>query len=1030
MAWVNMLVHIARRDPGRAAFDKWPLAFAKPGDLLDGMIQKVLQIVQDQTYQIWYTNLGYISPSMGLLANGDELPALRKALHGVGIPVIYLPKTLLHSVQSRHVVERLSPTSLCIHLERKGHKVREVQEDAKQVLLEYILSDPSFCKYGAIELFPFEDGTYKSIDECVAFVHRDEDEKALFDRDRSRSIDLAKLSKNTLQVLRDGLLHSSLHANLQKRSSNGLKSYCMSTYFKGFDMNQEFVCLDEDMKVFVFKVWDWIIARGYSLAEKDLSCLWLVPVSNGQYRKLKPQHLSSGTIFAPPGEIGDFLRKMATIDAVPKKPIVLPDSLSSRVLKLFTDASAKDSSMLVKNGEVLADFCLWLNNIPEVLERALDADKLRLHKLLVSRRPLSCDLRAVSFALGKLKIFQEMKWTSENDLEPSLCWTSLDGYSKVIGLRSNVPVPAKTEAIFLDARSEITSRFLTEFRLAACPSTIDLLKEFTIINWEAGRFEGLSMPCREHIARLFLSNFYNFEKHTKERVASLAFIPTCRIDGNAVSKFATAAQLIDSSDILLRCLYFDDEEVCPAKWAIGEFRGVLIDCGLQNSITEDLVKGRLRCFANRHFDTEKTWKRARKLLQSKVDWLSGADTEPSATIRELEWLPATNYHGKKVLASASQCRGLEDQLLVGLVRSLVKFDIMADWRQRLGWDEVIPSTTLLAQLKDGIEKEDREIVNAVLKYIQVKDQGEILSQKLINLRCVMTQAGRFVNHQTVFRTGCERLEPYLHNVDNSFWKNNSLLLSRLEIKEKPGLEDLLRVQRELQRKTEFKEGATLDERDAGVAIEIIKLAAVFDREQLSTLMVVTTLGSLCTLEEATYNDLGPFGNAQGITHFTHPDIPHAVAAKLRIEPLSERVKKGELELGDEDDEDEFDQREAVATGIADTLERYPVEATFKEYLANADDAKANEISWLLDSREHPRVSLVAPGLSAYQGPALLVHNDGTFQGKDFDGFKDVGRGSKREDSTTIGKFGRGSQTMYHWTDVPMLLSGGYLVILE
>jgi sacsin len=1027
MAWVNMLMHIAERDRDRAAFDKWPLVLAKPGDVLDGMIQKVLQIVQDTVCQVWYTNLGYISSSIGLLANGDEPPALRKALHEVGIPVIYLPGTLLHTVRSSDVVERLSPSSLCSRLEKNISKVREANEDAKRILLEYVLSDPSFCKYGAIELFPFEDGTYKSIDGFVAFVPRDKEESALFDRDRSRSVDLRKLSEKTIQVLRDGLLHSSLHASLRTRSSNDLTAYCMSTYFKEFDPAQDFAFLDKDIQAFVSKVWGWMIVRGYSLAERDLSCLWLVPLSNGRHRKLKPQHPSSGTIYAPPGEMGDFLRKLAAINGVSNKPIVLSGDLSFQVL---IDASMNDPGILIKNGAVLDDFCFWLENIPEVLDRASDADKLQLHKLLVSHRYLCRDFSAISNTVRQLKIFQEMTWTLENNLEPSLSWTSLNGYSKAIGLRGNVPLPQNTKTIFLDAGSEITRRFLTEFHLAACPSTIDLLKKFVIFYWEGGYFEGLSISCREHIARLFLSHLYNFEKQTQERVASLAFIPTFRLDGKTVLKFAKAAQLIDSGSDLLRTLYFDDEEVYPVKWAISEFRGVLIGCGLQNSITEVLVKSRIRCFANRVFGTEKTWDRARNLLQSKVDWLPGADTELSAIIRELKWLPAMDCHGNKILASACHCRGLEDRLLVAPLLPLVEFDIMADWRQRLGWNEVIPSAMLLEQLKHGIGKEDGEIVNAVLKYIQVKGQSEILSKELVNLRCVMTQAGRFVSPQTVFHTGCERLEPYLHNVDNNFWNRNPLLLSRLKIKKRPGLEDLIRVQTELQRKLESKEGATLDERDASVAVEVAKLAAVFDRKQLSNLMVITALGRLCKLEEVTYNDLGSLWHAQGEINFTHPNIPYAIALKLRIEPLSERVKKGELDLADEDDEDEFDQHEQVATGIADTLERYPVEATFKEYLANADDAEASEINWLLDSTQYPKESLVAPGLSAYQGSALLVHNDGVFQDKDFDGFKDVGRGSKREDTATIGKFGRGSQTMYHWTDVPMLLSGEYLLILE
>jgi sacsin len=755
-----------------------------------------------------------------------------------------------------------------------------------------------------------------------------------------------------------------------------------------------------------------------------------VPLSNGQYRKLKPQKLSSGTIYAPPGDMGDILRRITTVNAVHNKPIVHLDNISSQALKLFLNASANDSSMLVENGAVLDDFCRWLTNISEVLQQTSDADKLRLHEILVSNRHLCRDLATISEELGRLKIFQQMSWTPQNNLEPVLSWASLNGYSQVIGLQDDVPMLSETRTIFLDARSETTSKFLTEFQLAACPSTMGLLKEFIISYWEEGRFEGLSISCGGYSARLLLSHFYNFDKHTQQRVASLPFIPACCLDGKTISKLTTAAELIDSASDLLRSLHFDDEEVYPVNWAIHEFRGVLIECGLQTSITQDLAKNRIRRFANAHSDLEMIWDRACTLLQSKVEWLLVADKELASIIRRFEWLPAINCHGKKTLASTSNCRGLEDHLLVGLVHPLVKFDIMADWRQRLGWDEVISSATLVEQLKQGIEKDDAEIVNAVLKYIEVKGQSEVLFEKLVNLRCVMTQAGRFVSPQMAFHTGCKRLEPYLHNVNNNFWNNNSMLLSKLDIKEKPSLEDLFRVQKELQRRPESKEEAILDERDVGIAVEIVRLASVFDREQLSNLMIPTASGNLCKIEETTYNDLGTLWHAQGDINFTHPDMPCAVTVKLRIEPLSERIQKGELGLVNGEDEDEFDQREQVATRIADTLGRYPVETTFKEYLANADDAKAREINWLLDSRQHPQESLVSPGLSAYQGPALLVHNDETFQEKDFDGFKDVGRGSKTEDPTTIGKFGRGSQTMYHWTDIPMLLSGEYLVILE
>jgi sacsin len=310
-------------------------------------------------------------------------------------------------------------------------------------------------------------------------------------------------------------------------------------------------------------------------------------------------------------------------------------------------------------------------------------------------------------------------------------------------------------------------------------------------------------------------------------------------------------------------------------------------------------------------------------------------------------------------------------LLVGLVLPVVSFDVEKEWRQRLGWNELIPRDALLLQLEKGIKLNDRKIVNAVLKYIHEKGEFNSSHKALEFLPCVLNQNGCFVDPHKTFRTGCERLGPYLQNIDNSFWHEHSSLLTRLGIRDYPDIEDLLRIQKEFQGK------APLGETDTSVAIEIIKLAATFDRDQLSNLMIVTTTRSLCAIEEATYDDLGPLSLVQGAVNYAHSDIPHGTISKLCIEPLSERVKKGQLGLADVNDEDEFDQREEVATGIADTLDRYPVEATFKEYLANADDARATEVNWLLDRRQHPQLSLLTPELAKYQGPALLVHNDGS-----------------------------------------------------
>lgn len=53
-----------------------------------------------------------------------------------------------------------------------------------------------------------------------------------------------------------------------------------------------------------------------------------------------------------------------------------------------------------------------------------------------------------------------------------------------------------------------------------------------------------------------------------------------------------------------------------------------------------------------------------------------------------------------------------------------------------------------------------------------------------------------------------------------------------------------------------------------------------------------------------------------------------------------------------------------------------------------------------------------------------------FSAKDFTGFKDIGLGSKSDDATSTGMFGRGALSMYHFTDVPMIISGSSLLIID
>ncbi|PAA47614.1 hypothetical protein BOX15_Mlig015937g2 [Macrostomum lignano] len=106
----------------------------------------------------------------------------------------------------------------------------------------------------------------------------------------------------------------------------------------------------------------------------------------------------------------------------------------------------------------------------------------------------------------------------------------------------------------------------------------------------------------------------------------------------------------------------------------------------------------------------------------------------------------------------------------------------------------------------------------------------------------------------------------------------------------------------------------------------------------------------------------------------------------------------------------------------------------KELLQNADDAGATELTLVLDTRNHLDYckSLLDPQLADWQGPSLWAHNDASFTQSDFDNLLRLGGATKRArlDEGQVGKFGLGFNAVYNLTDVPSVLSGHFLQVLD
>ncbi|KAM8856973.1 sacsin [Synchiropus picturatus] len=163
-------------------------------------------------------------------------------------------------------------------------------------------------------------------------------------------------------------------------------------------------------------------------------------------------------------------------------------------------------------------------------------------------------------------------------------------------------------------------------------------------------------------------------------------------------------------------------------------------------------------------------------------------------------------------------------------------------------------------------------------------------------------------------------------------------------------------------------------------------------------------------------------------YVTHEEIVKVTAEWLGIRLLSTHILKPEL-VGIE----QCGQSEPITTRIKNILKEYDEEKDiFKELIQNAEDAGAKSCKFLVDNRVHSGMTegLIDPGMAPSQGPCLWAFNNEQFTPEDWKNIVRVGSASKENQSEKIGKFGLGFNAVYHVTDLPSILSGKHLLILD
>lgn len=426
--------------------------------------------------------------------------------------------------------------------------------------------------------------------------------------------------------------------------------------------------------------------------------------------------------------------------------------------------------------------------------------------------------------------------------------------------------------------------------------------------------------------------------------------------------------IVDPCEPELVSLYFEDEAILPETSFYDQYSGALASCGAIKRLDERLILDRIKKYETSQLPYADVASRAKKLLQLPLsqDTLWPADFVQS--VRSSRWLPARSPQESLTLTPPLECRDSVNQPIVGLVWYTLQFQVKVDWKQLLGWQDLIHVDVLISQLMRSAEQSNKNFIEETLLYLSRHHPIEGYAQRLLGLKFIRSNNDLLVSPPQACRQGAEKLMPYLYNVDSRFWSEHRKILKHAKVPDNPNPERLHAVQEVLESR------GPLDGADLDVAIEVARIWSNQSRESFEKLKVPDETGLLVEVNRLLFND-APWISDVGRA-LSHPKLSRAIAHRLEMQPLSDFLRNGDLGIHDID-EDEFNQREEVADGIRDTLDRYTRESTFHEYLANADDSgSASGVNFLVDGTNYSAERLLTTELGSLQGPALLVHNDG------------------------------------------------------
>ncbi|KAG8927361.1 hypothetical protein FRC01_007588, partial [Tulasnella sp. 417] len=564
------------------------------------------------------------------------------------------------------------------------------------------------------------------------------------------------------------------------------------------------------------------------------------------------------------------------------------------------------------------------------------------------------------------------------------------------------------------------------------------------------------------IIRRLIYRLSDFQEATRDRISELDIVdvgpsgrrksPKCVVD-----PFSPLAGLFDPEDEALPVGEFAMEG--PGSYLQQLRNHQMLQTTLTDEMAEELVDYIIE--ASQGPDRDSGARKASRLL-ALLDKLfmerslEGISPSLVEALRQKTWIPIGGqfYQSSDCWDSRSA-----DSLLCDWVLRRVSLEVASPGlRKCLGWD-LVPFDVLRRQMRAvtsacpecqvSAADELSARIKAILKTLALRlgdgdctqDELETLLAELGDAKWVPVSEDRRVEARRAWLPS-DALEQDLGSrffpVSVSLLKEEGMreLLTCMRLPKRPSVSDLhlalSEISEELsQPDLDVRLQEDLIRAAIDIGIEICRDRDLTEAEQPS-LLVPVSQGTLVDAQNVLYNAMGvdtsqdpPDGK-----QFAHPLVSPLSASKLGMKMYCERLPTQLESVPVAKDTDGLYVGEDTTTRIKDVLLDFGINHSIHEWIANAVDAGASMFKLLVDEVVFPGNESVSTKRDFPASPALVVYNDARFSEDDFQGIGQIGKGGKGDKRNTIGRFGLGALSFYHFTELPMIISGRYVVLLD